>query len=57
MYIIGWILICVSPFFLSPQEGSFDLLIAPLILNLLVGFGLSFYLLKNKDVERFFIVR
>lgn len=53
-YLLGWVLVGLSPLVLVSSEDMQMLLVRKLIFNLLMGMGIALYLFKNKEVNKYF---
>ena len=53
-YIIGWVLVCMSPLCLSGVRIDMDTYLIELLYYAVLGVVIAFYLLKSKAVKNYF---
>jgi len=54
LYILGWILLCVSPYTMDAYRDSSETMYVELGFNILIGIVIMFYLLLNSNVKNYF---
>ena len=54
LHILGWILLCVSPFTMDAYRNSSETIYVELGFNIFIGIVIMFYLLLNSDVKNYF---
>ena len=55
-YIIGWMLVCISPFCLSSVRTDIDTYLIELLYYAVLGIVIASYLLKSGDVKNYFSI-
>lgn len=53
-YVVGWMLVCFSPLFLSPVREDLSSFIVSASFNALIAIGIGVYLCANQKIRSYF---